>query len=167
MGLAGKEAAGAGRCIMGSRRGIGSTWAWVLGVSLVVTVLPLSQARGGEEKAKQSAAAPAEQKAAAPAEEKAAPAPVEKAAAAEKPAGLVGTIVSAEPTTRTLVVDVPHEKGVLTIGAWATDKTRITAGGKRVTFASLKQGDRVRIVFHRVPSGDVLTSVAVLRGPKM
>ncbi len=42
----------------------------------------------------------------------------------------------------------------------------MTAGDKKVPFASLKQGDRVRIVFRRVPTGDVLTSVVLLRGPK-
>ena len=73
--------------------------------------------------------------------------------------------VSVEPKSKTLVVNIPHGKDVLTVGAWATDKTRITADGKKVSFESLKQGNRVRIAFHRVPTGDVLTSVTVLRGP--
>ncbi len=142
----------------------GLTWLWVLGVALVVSGLPLSRAQGGETKAEQPAAAPGEKKAETPAATPAAPA--EKSAVTRVPAGLVGTIVSVEPNTRTLVMDVPRGKGVFTVGAWATDQTRITAGGKKVSFESLKQGARVRITFHRVPTGDVLTSVTVLRGSK-
>ncbi len=62
--------------------------------------------------------------------------------------------MSAEPNSKTLVVNVPLGKQMLTVNAWATDKTKITAGGKLVSFGSLKQGARVRIVFHRVLSPD-------------
>ncbi len=149
---------------MRNPRGLRSNWLVILGALLAVSLLPLPLAQGGEAKTEQPAAAPAEKKAEPPAEAK--PAPAEKSAAAKTPAGLVGTVVSVEPNSRTLVADVPHGKGTLTIGAVATDKTKIMAGGKQVAFGSLKPGDRVRIVFHRIPTGDVLTSVTLLRGPK-
>ncbi len=94
-----------------------SVWLLILGASLSMSVLPLSLAQGGEAKTEQAAAAPAEKKAEAPAEAKPAPAPAEKPAAVKRPAGLAGTIVSVEPNTQTLVVNVPHGKGVLTVGA--------------------------------------------------
>ena len=95
----------------------------------------------------------------------AAPLSLGLAGEAEKPAGLVGTIVAVAPESRTLVVDVPLGMQVLRIGAVVTDKTKIEAAGEAATFESLKSGARVRIIFRRVPSGDEAISVEVLRGP--
>jgi hypothetical protein len=124
----------------------------ILGLALLLLAAPLSLGRAGE----------AEKKEPAPA----APTVPEKPAAAEKPAGLVGTIVAVAPESRTLVVDVPLGTEVLRIGAVVTDKTKIEAAGKSVPFESLKSGARVRITFRRVTTGDEAISVEVLRGPK-
>jgi hypothetical protein len=122
----------------------------VLGLAVVLAVLPGYVALAGE----------AQGKAEAPGEPKAAP------ASAEKPAGLVGTIVAVVPASRTLVVDVPLGKEVLRIGAEVTDKTKITAAGKAVSLDRVNVGDRVRISFRRIEAGDEAISIEVLRGTK-
>jgi len=96
----------------------------------------------------------------------AAPLSLGLAGEAEKPAGLVGTIVAVAPESRTLVVDVPLGTEVLRIGAVVTDKTKIEAAGKAATFENLKSGARVRITFRRTDTGDEAISVEVLRSPK-
>ena len=122
-------------------------WLTVLGLILVVAALPVSPALAGEA-------------------EKKAEAPPEKPAAAEKPAGLVGTVIAVVPASRTLVVDVPLGKEVLRVGAEATDKTKLTAAGKAVSLDRLKAGDRVRIEFRRVATGDEAIAVEVLRSER-
>jgi hypothetical protein len=96
----------------------------------------------------------------------AAPLSLGLAGEAEKPAGLVGTIVAVAPESRTLVVDVPLGTDVLRIGAVVTDKTKIEAAGKAAPFESLKSGARVRMTFRRVAAGDEAISVQILRSPK-
>jgi len=138
-------------------------WLMVLGLGLFLVALPLAPTLAGEAEKKEPAPAKEEKKAGAPAETKAAP---EKAAAAERPAGLVGKIVAVVPATRTLVVDVPLGKETLRIGAEVTQKTKLEAAGKAVSLESLKPGDRVRIQFRRVATGDEAISVEILPGPK-
>lgn len=140
-----------------------SFWLMAFGLALLLVALPLSTGLAGEVEKKEPAPAKEEKKAAAPAETKAAP---EKPAAAEKPAGLVGSIVAVVLATRTLVVDVPLGKEVLRVGAEVTPKTKITAAGAAVSLDSLEPGARVRINFRRVADGDEAISVEVLRSPK-
>ncbi len=161
----------------------GSFWMWVLGLGLVLALAPLSQGLAAETKQetapapaeKQAAPAASEQKQAAPAMEQktegAAEQPKEATAekkeqAKEKPAGMVGTVVAVVPDSGTLVVDVPQGKAVLRIGAWATKKTKIEAGGKSIAFSALKVDSKVRINIHRTSTGDDLISVEVLSGRK-
>lgn len=138
-------------------------WLMGFGLALFLAVLPLAPASAGEAEKKEPAPAKEEKKAGAPAETKAAP---EKPAAAEKPAGLVGTVIAVVPASRTLVVDVLLGKEVLRVGAEVTDKTKLTAAGKAVSLDRLKPGDRVRIEFRRVATGDEAISVEVLRSAK-
>lgn len=141
-------------------------WFWLptVGLALLLAALPPSRGLAGEAEQKASAPATEEKKTGAPPATKTSP-PPEKAAA-EKPAGLVGTIVAVVPESRTLVVDVPLGKDVLRIGAEVTKKTRIEAGGAEASFDSLKPGARVRINFRRIRTGDEAISVEVLGGPK-
>lgn len=134
-----------------------------LGLVALLVALPLSTGLAGEAEKREPAPAKEEKKAAAPAETKA---PPEKPTAAEKPAGLVGSIVAVVLATRTLVVDVPLGKEVLRVGAEVTPKTKITAAGAPVSLDSLEPGARVRINFRRVADGDEAISVEVLRSPK-
>ncbi|MGE5849504.1 MAG: hypothetical protein ACM362_05205 [Candidatus Methylomirabilota bacterium] len=121
-------------------------WLMILGLALLLLAAPLSLGLAGEaEKKEPIPAAPT---------------------VAEKPAGLVGTIVAVAPESRTLVVDVPLGKDVLRIGATVTDKTKIEAAGKAAPFENLERGARVRITFRRIETGDEAISVEVLRGPK-
>ncbi len=82
---------------------------------------------------------------------------------AKRPAGLVGKVVAVTPKSRTVVVDVPLGKHTLRIGAAVTDQTRILLGGKTASLEALKEGERVRIIYHRTSTGDVATALEVLR----
>lgn len=141
---------------------------WLMSVGLVelVAAVPLSAGWAGEAEKKAPAPATEGKKAEPPKETKGAPAKPEKPAAAEKLAGLVGTIVAFAPASRTLVVDVPLGKDVLRIGARVTNKTKIEAAGAAATIESLKAGARVRINFRRVADGDEAISVELLGAKK-
>jgi hypothetical protein len=95
-------------------------------------------------------------------------APLASVLAVEAPAeqtGLVGTIIAVVPESRTVVVDVPLDRGVLRVGAELTGKTRIVAGGAPASFEALKAGARVRLAIRRIPTGTEATLVEVLREP--
>jgi hypothetical protein len=85
------------------------------------------------------------------------------ATAVKPPAGSVGKVVAVTPKSRTIVVDVPRGTDTLRIGAEITDHTKILVGGKKASLDALKDGERVRIVYHRTSDGDVATSLVVLR----
>jgi Cu/Ag efflux protein CusF len=86
-----------------------------------------------------------------------------KAPSVKRPVGLVGKVVAVTPKSRTIVVDVPEGKETLRIGAEITDQTKIREGGKKASLDALKEGEQVRIAFHRTNTGDVATSLDVLR----
>jgi hypothetical protein len=133
-------------------------WWLLVVVGVMVALAPVSSLQAGEEK---KAAEPAK-------EEKKAEAPAEKKepAKAEKPAGLVGTIVAVLPENNTLVVDVPHGKDYLRVGGAVTSKTRITIMGKKAALENLTWGQKVRINIRRVETGTELLSVEALDRPK-
>lgn len=93
----------------------------------------------------------------------ASPAATAKAPAVKRPAGLVGKVIAVTPKSDTIVVDVPRGKDTLRIGAVTTDRTRILVDGKTAPLDALKPGEQVRIAYHRTDTGDVATSVVVLR----
>ncbi len=142
-------------------------WVRLLSVALAVLLaaIPFASVWAGEAEKKAPAPAAEQKKAEPPKETKEAPAKPEKPAA-EKPAGLVGTIVAFAPESRTLVVDVPLGKDVLRIGALVTTKTRIEAAGAAAGIERLKAGVPVRINFRRVADGDEAISVEILRAKK-
>jgi hypothetical protein len=96
-------------------------------------------------------------------EASASPVTTAKAPAAKRPSGLVGKVVAVTPTSRTIVVDVPEGKETLRIGAEITDQTKILVNSKKASLDALKEGERVRIAYHRTSNGDVATSLVVLR----
>jgi hypothetical protein len=152
---------------------MGRRWWWGLVVAggLMVVLAPLSAVSAGEEK---KAVEPAQQaqKAEAPAAEEKAegsagkPAGKKEPAKAEKPGGLVGTIVAVLPESNTLVVDVPHGKDYLRVGGMVTRQTRVRIGGKPAALENLTDGQKVRISIRRVPTGTELLSVETLDQPK-
>jgi RNA polymerase-binding transcription factor DksA len=76
---------------------------------------------------------------------------------------MVGTVMAVVPNSRTIVVDVPLEKGMLRLGAIVPETARITADGKPVTLNSLAKGSQVRIEFRETPTGDEATAIEVLQ----
>ncbi len=92
-------------------------------------------------------------------EQKASAHPDKSASAAARPSGLMGKIVAVDVPNRTIVVDVPLGKETLRLGAETTDTTKIMAGGKEASLQTLKEGERVRISYHRTDTGDVANSV--------
>lgn len=90
--------------------------------------------------------------------------------AAERPTGLVGTVIAYTPAYRTVVVDIPlgpkGDRDTLRLGAQVTDHTKITMGNATASTEALKRGEKVRIDYHRVSSGDVAGSVHILRPEK-
>lgn len=132
-------------------------WLTILTLGVFLGTLPVSPVLAGEAEKKEPA--PAKE------EKKAEPA-VEAKAAAEKPAGLVGTVIAVVPASRTLVVDVPLGKEVLRVGAEVTGKTKIRGAGGVTSLDRLKPGDRVRIDFRRVETGDEAIAVEILRSSK-
>ena len=82
-----------------------------------------------------------------------------------KATSLVGTLAHVTPGSRTVVVDVPLENHVLTVGAVAVPETTITANGKAAQLEDLVEGSKVRVEFRQVPEGDELISLEVLRPP--
>jgi hypothetical protein len=136
---------------------IGGAPALVLAAETEQKAQPPAKAETGEKKEEATKEAPESSKA---------PEAAEKPAATKRPAGLVGTIVAVVPQSRTLVVDVPRGKEVLRVGAEVTNRTRIMERGKNTSLAALREGQRVRINFRRIATGDEALSVDVLRAAK-
>jgi len=79
---------------------------------------------------------------------------------------LVGTIVAIVPESRTILVDVPVGADFLRVAAVVTPRTRIEATGAPASFEDLQPGNRVRLNFRRITTGNEALSVEVLRGAK-
>jgi hypothetical protein len=78
---------------------------------------------------------------------------------------LVGDLAHVEPQSQTVVVEVPIEEQVVTVGAWGVADTTLTSRGQSIGFADLQPGSRVRITVRRVTHGDELLSLEVLQAP--
>lgn len=78
---------------------------------------------------------------------------------------LVGTIAIV-PESRTILVDVAVGADFLRVAAVVTPRTRIEATGAPASFEDLQPGNRVRLNFRRITTGNEALSVEVLRGAK-
>jgi hypothetical protein len=147
---------------------MGRRWWWGLVVAggLMVVLAPTSAVQAGEEKKAVEPAKEEKKAEAPPAKNAEAPAEKKELAKAEKPAGLVGTIVAVLPESNTLVVDVPQGKDYLRVGAVVTGQTKVMIGGKKAALENLTWGQKVRINIRRVPAGTELLSVEALDQPK-
>ena len=151
---------------------------WLVALGLPLLLLGGAPSRGRAAEAEQKAQPPAkaekaepkaetgEQKEGAAGKATEAKETPKRETAEKKPAGLVGTIIAFTPDSRTLVVDAPLGNQVLRIGAVVTDRTTIRQGSKKASLANLKEGERVRLNFQRIASGDEATSVDILRAAK-
>jgi len=142
-------------------------WEWVIALGLPLVLIGTLPAQGSAATTEQNAAPATKTAKAENATTEAsgaykAPTAVEKSATATAPVGLVGKIVAVTPTSQTIVVDVPLGKETLRLGAEATDATKILVGGKQASLNALKEGERVRISYHRTATGDVANSVVAL-----
>ena len=79
---------------------------------------------------------------------------------------LVGTIVAVVPESQTILVDVRVSADLLWVAAVVTPRTRIEATGAPASFEDLQPGNRVRLNFRRITTGNEALSVEVLRGAK-
>ncbi|PWB77130.1 MAG: hypothetical protein C3F08_10420 [Candidatus Methylomirabilota bacterium] len=99
------------------------------------------------------------------------PAAEQEAATAQPPAAppaagtgmrtISGTVTAVVPEAKTLVVTAPQGKDTLTVGVSVTEHTVIKEGKVKKRLDDVKVGDRVRIKFERVSSGDVAQSIVV------
>ena len=142
-------------------------WEWVIALGLPLVLIGTLPTQGSAATTEQNAAPATKTAKAENATTEAsgaykAPTGVEKSATATAPVGLVGKIVAVTPTSQTIVVDVPFGKETLRLGAEATDATKILVGGKQASLNALKEGERVRISYHRTAAGDVANSVVAL-----
>lgn len=71
---------------------------------------------------------------------------------------VIGTLISVDAESRTLVLDVPLAKGALRVGAIVPAKTEFLVGTRRLTLSHLRSGERMRLVLRRVPGGDEVVS---------
>lgn len=146
-------------------------WGWLMALGLPLVLVGGMPARGSAATTEQNAAPAAKTEKAENSTTEAsgastAPIASEKSATAPGPVGLAGKIVAVTPDSHTIVVDVPLGKETLRIGAEATDATKILVGGKKASLNALKEGERVRISYHRTAMGDVANSVVALETSK-
>lgn|SRR5574337_746534 len=75
---------------------------------------------------------------------------------------VAGTLSAVNPNTKTVEVTVPKGKADhLIVGATVTAQTVIKEGKARKSLADLKVGERVRMKFERVSSGDVAKTIVI------
>ncbi len=148
---------------------MGTRLSWIMAAGLPLLLIGGTPAIGlsaqGEQAstpAKEAPATPEATKAPTGQEASKAPEASPKPAAAKQPAGMVGKVIAITPQSDTIVVDVPEGKETLRIGAEVTDRTKIMVNGKKASLQDLKNGERVRISYHRTPAGDIANSLVAL-----
>lgn len=60
-----------------------------------------------------------------------------------------GVVTAVTPASGTIVLDVPIDGTVLTVGVVATGRTAFVEGGKVARFEDVTAGDHVRVLYHR------------------
>jgi hypothetical protein len=89
----------------------------------------------------------------------------QEAAPEGKVTTLVGDLAHVTPQSETVVVEVPIDDQLVTVGAWGIAETTPTSGGQAIEFEDLQPGSKVRITFRRVTHGDELLALEVLAAP--
>jgi len=74
---------------------------------------------------------------------------------------LVGKVTAVESGSRTIVMDAPVGKGLMTVGAEVPDKTSITAGKAAKTLSDIKVGDKIKMRYVRQEDKLVVQSIAI------
>ncbi len=74
---------------------------------------------------------------------------------------MVGKVVALESGSRTIVMEAPLGKRVLTVGAEVPEKASITAGKVAKRFSDLKVGDTIRMRWVQEEDKLVIQSIAI------
>ncbi len=74
---------------------------------------------------------------------------------------MVGKVVAVVPASRTIVMEAPVGKTVMTVGAEVPDKASITAGKAAKSLSDIKVGDRIRLKWIREEDKLVVRSIAI------
>lgn len=74
---------------------------------------------------------------------------------------MVGRVVAVEPTSQTIVMDVPLGKSTLTVGAEVLGESSITAGKAPRSLSDIKVGDRIRMKWVRKEDKLVVQSIVI------
>ena len=74
---------------------------------------------------------------------------------------MVGKVVALESGSRTIVMEAPRGKSVLTVGAEVPEKASITAGKVAKSFSDIKVGDTIMMRWVREEDKLVIQSIAI------
>ena len=74
---------------------------------------------------------------------------------------MVGKVVALASGSRTIVMEAPLGKSVLTVGAEVPEKASITAGKVAKSFSDIKVGDTIRMRWVREEDKLVVQSIAI------
>lgn len=74
---------------------------------------------------------------------------------------MVGKVVAVVPGSRTIVMEAPLGKSVLTVGAEVPDKVSIMAGKVTKSFSDIKVGDTIRMRWVREADKLVVQSITI------
>ena len=74
---------------------------------------------------------------------------------------MVGKVVAVVPGSRTIVMEAPVGKTIMTVGAEVPDKASITAGKAAKSLSDIKVGDKIRLKWVREEDKLVVQSIAI------
>jgi len=74
---------------------------------------------------------------------------------------VVGKVVAVEAGSRTIVMESPVGKTIMTVGAEVPDKASITAGKVAKSLSDIKVGDKIRMKYVREEDKLVVQSIAI------
>ena len=74
---------------------------------------------------------------------------------------VVGKVVAVELGSKTIVMETPAGKSVMTVGAEVPDKATITAGKATKSLSDIKVGDKIRMKYVREEDRLVVQSIAI------
>ena len=74
---------------------------------------------------------------------------------------MVGKVVAVVPGSRTIVMEAPVGKTVMTVGAEVPDRATITSGKETMSLSDIKVGDKIRLKWVREEDKLVVQSIAI------
>ena len=74
---------------------------------------------------------------------------------------VVGKVIAVELGSKTIVMEAPVGKSIMTVGAEVPDKASITAGKVTKKLSDIKVGDKIRMKYVREEDKLVVQSIAI------